>query len=392
MKIPSILVVDDDLNNFTVIKILLSNHDYKLNYVSNGQEVLSSMDLYQPDLILLDVMMPIMNGIEVCRQLKSTPEWAHIPIIMVTALTSKNDLAQCLEAGATDFISKPLDRTELNARVRSMLQIKQQYDRIKSLSEMQEHTIDLLQCNINDLCGNLSSTLPIEINTPLSGVLGALTILIDDHANMSKSEISDWLITAQTSVARLEKLTKKFMRFARLEIAANNPKKKPPIPSELPIPTAVLASIAIKSKSEIFNRKDDLIMELEDIESDIEERDFLTIIDELLDNAFKFSKSGTPVKVTTESENGMFNLSVLDHGRGMTEEQIAKIGAFYQFERKQYGQEGLGLGLKIVKRIVEMNAGHFSVSSVYNLETKVHIQLPLSKPNRASTGALPLPE
>ncbi len=166
MKIPSILIVDDEFNNFTVIKILLANHDYKLNYLSNGQEVLSSMPLYQPDLILLDVMMPVMNGIEVCRQLKSTPEWAHIPIIMVTALTTKNDLALCLEAGATDFISKPLDRLELNARVQSMLQIKQQYDRIKSLSEMQEHTIDLLQVNMNELCGNLSSTLPHELSTP----------------------------------------------------------------------------------------------------------------------------------------------------------------------------------------------------------------------------------
>ncbi len=384
MITPSILVVDDEFNNFTVIKILLANHDYKLNYLSNGQEVLPSMPLYQPDLILLDVMMPVMNGIEVCRQLKSTPEWAHIPIIMVTALTSKNDLALCLEAGATDFISKPLDRFELNARVQSMLQIKQQYDRIKSLSEMQEHTIDLLQANMNELCGNLSSTLPHELSTPLNGIFGAIAILIDDHANMKKSEIHDWLLIAQKSVARLEKLTKKFMKFARLEMSANNPTEKPPDGYDLPIPTAVLAVIAIKSKAEMFDRKDDLIMELENIEIALDEKDFLTIIDELLDNAFKFSKSGTPVKVTTESENGMFNLSVLDHGRGMTEEQIAKIGAFHQFERKQYGQEGLGLGLKIVKRIVEMNAGHFSVSSVYNLETKVHIQLPLSKSSFAN--------
>jgi len=383
MKIPSILVVDDEFNNFSVLKILLANHDYKLNYLSNGQEVLSSMPLYQPDLILLDVMMPVMNGIEVCRQLKSTPEWAHIPIIMVTALTSKNDLALCLEAGATDFISKPLDRLELNARVQSMLQIKQQYDRIKSLSEMQEHTIDLLQCNMNELCGNLSSTLPHELSTPLNGVFGALAILIDDHANMKKSEIHDWLLIAQKSVTRLENLTKKFMRFARLEMSVNNPKEKPPDGYDLPIPTAVLAVIAIKSKAEMFDRKDDLIMELENIEIDLDEKDFLTIVDELLDNAFKFSKAGTPVKVVTKVENGMFNLSVLDHGRGMTPEQIDKIGAFYQFERKQHEQQGIGLGLKIAKRIVEMNGGHFSILSVYNLETKVHIELPLSKPRSA---------
>lgn len=131
MNEPSILVVDDEPDNFDVIEALLSSQDYQLHYATNGQEAIASLELFQPDVILLDVMMPGMDGIEVCQRIKSMPQWESVPIIMVTALTSKEDLAKCLEAGADDFISKPLNSLEFRARVKSMLRIKKQYDRLE---------------------------------------------------------------------------------------------------------------------------------------------------------------------------------------------------------------------------------------------------------------------
>lgn len=139
---PIILVVDDEPDNFDVIETLLYNEPYLLSYLSSGDAVLELLDKIQPDVILLDVMMPGTTGIDTCQQIKSTARWQPIPIIMLTALTSKEDLAYCLEAGADDFISKPINGLELRARVHSALRSYQRY------KEIQELNIHLSQFNI----------------------------------------------------------------------------------------------------------------------------------------------------------------------------------------------------------------------------------------------------
>jgi diguanylate cyclase (GGDEF)-like protein len=138
---PSILIVDDEPDNFDVVQALLSDQDYQLHYASNGQEAIDSLKLFQPDVILLDVMMPGIDGIDVCQRIKTMPEWEAVPIIMVTALTNKTDLARCFAAGADDFISKPVNRLELTARVRSMLRIHQQYQQLSTFNTRLEATV-----------------------------------------------------------------------------------------------------------------------------------------------------------------------------------------------------------------------------------------------------------
>ena len=137
----SILVVDDEPDNFDVIETLLSAQNYQLHYAASGQSAIASLDTFEPDLILLDVMMPGMDGIEVCQRIKAMPQWESVPIIVVTALTTKKDLAQCLTAGADDFISKPVNSLELTARVRSMLRIRQQYQQLATFNARLEATV-----------------------------------------------------------------------------------------------------------------------------------------------------------------------------------------------------------------------------------------------------------
>lgn len=135
---PSILVVDDEPNNFDTIEALLCSEGYTLNYASNGRRALEQLHLFKPDVILLDVMMPDLDGIEVCRLIKTQPEWQAVPIVMVTALTDKADLANCLAAGANDFISKPVNGLEMRARVAAMLRIKRQHDELEMLLALRE--------------------------------------------------------------------------------------------------------------------------------------------------------------------------------------------------------------------------------------------------------------
>ena len=100
----SILIVDDEPDNFDVIEALLPSESYQLHYASCGEDAIAALDKFAPDVILLDVMMPNMDGFEVCRRIKLMSEWQGVPIVMVTALSGKDDLARCLAAGADDFV------------------------------------------------------------------------------------------------------------------------------------------------------------------------------------------------------------------------------------------------------------------------------------------------
>jgi diguanylate cyclase len=173
---PKILIIDDEPDNFDVIEALLHKDNYQLDYAASGQQGLDRLQTLQPDVILLDVMMPLLDGIEVCRRIKQNALLQNIPIVMVTALNGKEDLAKCMAAGANDFISKPVNGLELRARVRSMVQISQQYQNIQSLcervqagnehlenfnkmldEEVQERTAQLQQMVYQDPLTNLSS-------------------------------------------------------------------------------------------------------------------------------------------------------------------------------------------------------------------------------------------
>ncbi|MEM1426400.1 MAG: diguanylate cyclase, partial [Cyanobacteria bacterium P01_H01_bin.130] len=163
---PSILVVDDELDNFDVLVRLLTASQVttrpNIHYAADGHEALQFLDHCQPDLILLDVMMPGLDGIEVCRRLKAMPQWQSVPVIIVTALINKSDLARCLAAGADDFIGKPVNRVELNARVRSMLRIRQQYYELTTFNSrlelmVQQRTAELETLIFQDALTQLPS-------------------------------------------------------------------------------------------------------------------------------------------------------------------------------------------------------------------------------------------
>jgi signal transduction histidine kinase len=379
MNAPSILIVDDEPSNFDVIAAQLSDCDYLMDYASSGQEALSSLDIYNPDLILLDVMMPGINGIEVCQQIKAMPKWEAVPIVMVTALSSKADLAQCLGAGADDFISKPVNPEELRARVKSMLRIKKQFDKIQSLSQIQENTIDTLRISLGALRGNLASNLSHELNPPLYGIIAitaSIEVIKDYLQDMEIAPALEMLDLVEQSASRIEILTKRLLVYFELEAFVS--KQHPVNPMRTKFSSTAIET-TLRSQAQSSNRSNDLVFSLEDAEIMLSEQYLSTLLYELVDNALKFSTSGTSITVSSQIEGDMLKLSVLDLGRGMTEEQIAKIDAFIQFERETYEQQGTGLGLTICRKIAELTGGQFWITSVYQQETKVHLTLPIAR-------------
>ena len=127
-----ILVVDDIAPNVKLLEAKLTSEYYDVVTAMNGEEALKKVDETKPDIVLLDVMMPGMDGFEVCRRMKENPEHAHIPVVMVTALTDTEDRVKGLQSGADDFLSKPVNDTALMARVRSLVRLKMAVDEWKT--------------------------------------------------------------------------------------------------------------------------------------------------------------------------------------------------------------------------------------------------------------------
>lgn len=390
MHLPaSILVIDDEPNNFDVIENLLSQEPYELHYASSGQRVLDRLGNLQPDLILLDVMMPDLDGIEVCRRIKATPGWQRIPIVMVTALTDKSDLARAIAAGADDYITKPLSSLELRARVHSMLRIKQQQDQLQSLLTSQGNTINLLQNSLDALRGNVTRALPHELNTPLNGMLGLIELLIDSYEGMDTEEVRELLLSFKISAQRLERVTQQFLTYVQLELIASNPNRAEELKTGkyATFATEIIRQTAI-TKAKAMGRSADLILNLEPALEPatvtLSESDLRLILEEVLDNAFKFSWANLPIHVTGTQKPNQFCVKVTNLGRGITAEQIAHIGSFMQFDRPRYEQQGVGLGLAIVQKTLHLYGGTLQIQAP-NLpdqaETILSMSLPLSTAN-----------
>ncbi|MBD2187018.1 hybrid sensor histidine kinase/response regulator [Pseudanabaena mucicola] len=374
IKTFSILVVDDEPRNFDVIEALLGYQGYQLHHAISGKEAIAQLEELRPDLILLDMMMPEMNGIQFCQHIKAIPRWQTIPIIMVTALNEKSDLANCLNAGADDFVSKPINSIELRARVHSMLRIKQQYDDIQGLSALRAETVAVLERTLNELRGNLASRLSHEINTPLNGIVCTIELLKSDFQNMEVAEVQEILGWADESAQRLEKLTKKLLIYLDLEVSAHRQKSFQSAHTKF---SSTTIATNLNSYISRLNRSNDLCLELEEAEIPLSEKDILIVLLELLDNAVKFSDIGTKIIVRSQVIGENLLLSVQNSGVGMTEKQIQLVGAFMQFNRENYEQQGTGLGLRIVKKIVELAGGQFAIASIPNQDISINLTLPI---------------
>lgn len=375
MPQPVILVVDDEPDNFDVIDAFLDGQGYELHYAADGNQALSSIELIHPDLILLDVMMPGQDGITVCQTFKQDAKWQNIPIIMVTALGGKDDLANCLNAGADDFISKPVNRLELKARVQSMLRIKAQYERIKWFSTSQRNTINMLAENMNQLSQSIAQSFPHAINTPLHGLVGVVEILQDGFEEMSAAEIRELLEILADMTRCLETLSQKFLAYVELELETMpRPGRNDPPPTTTVAPDSLTQELLTQAGE----RQADLTIALAPATLPLPATYFVWLCQELLSNALKFSPPGSPVIFRAVVDSNNWVLTVQDYGRGMTKAQIANIKPFQQFDRLASDVPGIGLGLKIAQKVAEFAKGRLTIQSIYHEETTVTVTLPLA--------------
>ncbi|MBE9126548.1 MULTISPECIES: response regulator [unclassified Coleofasciculus] len=346
----SILVVDDEPNAFDVIEAHLYREGYDLFYAGSGYEALSRLDAVEPDVILLDVMMPQMDGIEVCHQIKSDSHWHNVPIIIVTALNSKEDLARSLNAGADDFITKPLSGLELRARVRSMLRIKQQYDGLEATLRLRE---DLSNMIVHDLRNPLTNILLCSGLLLQSGVdektLKRLEIIADSGRELN-SMIDNLLMLAKMESGK--------MVLNRLNVNLNELTSK--VVSQF---QAIADHKKIQLISKLAASKRGVLLDA---------NLFHRVLENLLSNAIKFSPAEKTVILQLDYPNEPMNLDsssaqaiiqVIDSGAGVSEERKQLIFDKYEVGEVKSGVSQIGLGLTFCKMVIEAHGGRIWVEN-----------------------------
>jgi signal transduction histidine kinase len=361
---PNVIAIDDNPSVLDTVVNILEAAGYEAKGVLSGQVGVQLVRDRPPDLVLCDIDMPQVSGYEVLRELRLDPTTSTIPIIFLTALTEHDDMRRGMELGADDYLTKPFTAKELLNAVGAQLK-KQQ-----AVAAKLEDTLKLLRKNI-------AYALPHELRTPLAGIIGYAGVLEADADSLPSDEVR--IIAGRIVKAgyRLHRVLENYLVYAQLEIMATDPAQLEALRNHI-VPNAgeVIAAQA-KQTAEDANRLTDLDLQVENVALQISEGDLKKIIDELVGNGFKFSTSGSAVRLKTTRAANLYALHILDRGHGMSPEQIQNIGAYMQFERMMREQQGLGLGLTIAKRLVELHNGKFDIRSEPNRGTLVRLVFPV---------------
>jgi len=379
LKDAVILVVDDNPTNLDVLSEYLIGSGFTLLLKRDGEKALELVKRRKPDLILLDIVMPGMDGFETCRRLKSQEDSKEIPVIFMSALSDTVDKVKGFKAGAVDYITKPFQHEEVLSRVRTHLTIQNLKKDLESKNRELKELLERERKLAEDMRLNLSISLPHELRTPLNIVLGFSGLLISSSSLPEPEKIAEYGNAIYKSGLRLHRLAENALLYANLKLLKYAAADKKIWQSDSFAQAERFILPAARKKAEEFSRKDDLVTEVINAAVRISPRNFEKILSELLDNAFKFSQSGTPVRVKTTINGSLYIISISDEGYGMTKEQIANIGAYMQFERQQREQQGNGLGLIISHLLTRLEGGMLSVDSKPGSGTTVSLVLGLAQ-------------
>ncbi|MCC7451969.1 MAG: response regulator [Anaerolineae bacterium] len=360
----TILVIEDTPAMREEILEMLTFEGYDAIGVPDGVSGIQTARETRPDLILCDVMMPVLDGYETLAAIRSTPSMALTPFIFLTAKSAKVDMRRGMELGADDYLTKPFTADELLAAIAARL------TKHELVMKQADTRLDLLRQSI-------ALALPHELRTPLTHLIGFSELLVEGIEQMNLDEIMESARTINHASQRLHRLTEKFMVYMNLEMRqAEAHREKLPREYEVVNVNRVIGPIA-QHFAQQAKRQADLHLELEDCDLHTRLEDLERIVQELIDNALKFSRPGTPIRVGSTRDSTAVALSITNQGHGMTAEQIANIGAYIQFDRQRHEQQGVGLGLIIVQRLVSLNDGQMTITSVPDGETTVVVRMPI---------------
>ena len=348
-----ILVVEDEEGVRDNIAILLEAEGYKVDSAENGFAALRHIDVNPPDLILSDIMMPGLNGMELFNKVRHDYKLTQIPFIFLTALSDAQSVRKGMSNGASDYITKPFENDDLVKSIHSRLFTKR-----------------VIEQKFEERLAAMHKFIPHELRSPLTPILGYSELIKESAKDLSVEQLEEMAEKIHWSGHRLLGRIEKFMVLHEL------------LDDKIDHYERYGKDITTLTEEVITNTIDNhyLLSQCSDINIKINpatlkiKREYLQIIiREIIENAYKFRKSTTSITIRGEHLKSEYRFTVTNIGRGMDKDQIAAIGVFKQFEKVKQNQDGNGIGLFIVKRICEICDVNLRIKSEHNHHTDVDL-------------------
>ncbi len=353
-----ILIVDDIPNNIKVAANILQQQNYKLFFATTGKDALATVQHTRFDLILLDVMMPEMDGFQVCQQLKQHSETADIPVIFLTAKTNTDSMIRGFDVGAVDYVTKPFNGRELFARVKTHLTLRNTQQRLQEVNATKD---------------KFFSILAHDLRNPFTALMGITEILDEHFDTYSPQEIKTSIHKLHESSAQLFALLENLLTWSRLQrgLIECVPQK-----CSLALLLRQVVTLFRAGAEQKRIHLNNLVPDNAVCYADIRMID--TILRNLLSNAVKFTNTDGTVQISTTSQPDTIAIAVQDTGTGISPEGLGKI---FRIDAKYTrtgtaNERGTGLGLLLCYELAQLNAGTLKVDSTLGQGSVFTLTLP----------------
>ncbi len=362
-----ILLIDDSVQNLRLLGNMLREKNYQIALAQSGKEGLQLAARIQPDLILLDIMMPELDGYEVCKKLKEDANTRHIPVIFLTAKTSNEDVVNGFQLGGVDYITKPFNKQELFMRIKTHLELKQARDKISRQAETLRE--------LNATKDKMFSVISHDLRAPLGGIKSMLDLMYEDqqqNRQISSRSLDSLKNAADQTYNLLENLL--FWSRSQRGKLVNDPEKIN-IYDLIIENLELLQTMSDNKQLEIDNRVDTDATAMGD-------RNMVkTVLRNLINNAIKFTHEKGRIIIDYELREGMAEVSISDNGTGIQKQNLEKI-----LNMKEYyttfgtrREKGSGLGLNLCIDFIRRNNGELYIDSEYGKGSMFTFTLPLEK-------------
>ena len=363
-----ILIVDDVMSNVLLLKILLTNEKFQVCTANCGKACIEQAKAEHPDLILLDVMMPDINGFDTAVIMKKDPELADIPIIFLTALNTPQDLVHGFQVGANDFLTKPFNKEELVMRVMQQISlvaakriIEKQNRELKATLDNRDKMYSVIAHDLRSPMASIRMVLNLVVQSASVETVGPELYALLDQANKESEEVHDLL-------DNLLKWTKS--QTGRLKVVLQDLDLKDIVPGVVEIFEMIAQTKQIKLA--LQHSSEPLVVHADN--------DMLkTVVRNFLSNAVKFSPANSTIDIIMSREGDNAKISVRDHGVGISADRLETIFHKGETTYGTGGEEGSGLGLQLCQDFARKNGGDCTVESVEGEGSTFSVLIPLKK-------------
>ena len=363
-----VLVVDDTPDNLDMLMMLLETQGYQVFQAKNGKRAIEVAHQERPDMVLLDVMMPGIDGFETCQRLKESEVTKHIPVIFMTALSDTEHKIKGFQIGAVDYISKPFQHQEVLARVKTHVTFYQQRKEIEALREQDRIYYE----NLSQVKDELMRTASHDLKSPLGNIMTSI-FLLQDHISADDEQGIMLIETVQRGTDRMLNLITELLDVARIEAGYDLNQSSVNICNLLRQMTQEHMATANEKQIALTCQCDH-----SDLTLNIDETLVSRALQNLISNAVKYTPNDGQVTVTAHTTDHKVELKVIDTGLGIPEDALPQLfDKFYRVSTDRHLKEsGTGLGLNIVQTIVEQHGGTIQVESKLGEGSTFTIALP----------------